>query len=156
MPARRKSRHRAVQVLFLWDVRKLPIDDAIQAFYDSLITAEFEEETGEEPAEPAKRDQFMESLVRGTSSNVEELDGYIAKRAENWRLERMPIVDRNLLRLAVYEMKHVGTPPAVVIDEALELARRYSEEEAVPFLNGVLDAVRKVLFPGPQAAGSES
>ncbi|QOY85577.1 transcription antitermination factor NusB [Paludibaculum fermentans] len=147
MPARRKSRHRAVQVLFLWDVRKLPIDDAIQAFYDSLITAETEEETGEEPAEAPAHDAFMESLVRGTSANVVELDSYIAKRAENWRLERMPIVDRNLLRMAVYEMKHVGTPPAVVIDEALELARRYSEEEAVPFLNGVLDAVRKVLFP---------
>lgn len=156
MPARRKSRHRACQVLFLWDVRKLPIEDAIQAFYDSLITAEVEEETGEEPEAPAPRDPFMESLARGTAANVVDLDGYIAKRAENWRLERMPIVDRNLLRMAVYEMKHVGTPPAVVIDEALELARRYSEEEAVPFLNGVLDAVRKILFPGDAAAGGQN
>ncbi|MGJ5814421.1 transcription antitermination factor NusB [Paludibaculum fermentans] len=151
MPARRKSRHRAVQVLFLWDVRKLPIDEAIRVYYDSLITAETEEETGEEPAETPSQDPFMENLARGTSANVVELDSYIAKRAENWRLERMPIVDRNLLRMAVYEMKHVGTPPAVVIDEALELARRYSEEEAVPFLNGVLDAVRKVLFPASAA-----
>ena len=59
----------------------------------------------------------------------------------------MPIVDRNILRMAIYEMKTLGTPPAVVIDEALELARRYSEEEAVPFVNGVLDAIRKIIFP---------
>jgi transcription antitermination protein NusB len=87
----------------------------------------------------------METLVRGTAAQVEVLDGYIAKRAENWRLERMPAVDRNILRMAIHEMKDEGTPPPVVIDEALELAKRYSEEEAVPFLNGVLDAVRRML-----------
>ena len=59
----------------------------------------------------------------------------------------MPTVDRNILRMAIYEMKDLGTPPAVVIDEALELARRYSEEEATPFINGVLDSVRKIIRP---------
>lgn len=145
MPARRKSRQRAVQVLFLWDSRKLNVDQAIDSFEESLFTAEVEEETGEEPANANLRDGFMEALVRGTIAHVTELDGYIAKRAENWRLERMPIVDRNILRMAIQEIKYMDTPPPVVIDEALELARRYSDEEAVPFLNGVLDAVRRLL-----------
>jgi N utilization substance protein B len=63
----------------------------------------------------------------------------------------MPIVDRNILRMAIYEMRDLKTPPAVVIDEALELARRYSETEAVPFVNGVLDSVRKMILPEPDA-----
>ena len=62
---------------------------------------------------------------------------------ENWKLERMPIVDRNILRMAIYEMNRHETPPAVVIDEALELARQFSGEESVSFINGVLDAVHK-------------
>ena len=155
MPARRKSRQRAVQVLFLWDSRKFSVDESIRVFEESLATAEYEEETGEEPAHRPEPDHFMERLVRGTASQVVELDGFIARRAENWRLERMPIVDHNNLRMATYEMKSLGTPPAVVIDEALELARRYSEEEAVPFVNGVLDAIRKILFPeGPVSASN--
>ncbi len=145
MPARRKSRQRAIQVLFVWDFRKVSIDEAIAAYYDSLYSGEAEEESGIEPDAPPERDHFMESLSRGTARQSPELDGYIQKRAENWRLERMPIVDRNILRMAVYEMKTESTPAAVVIDEALELARRYSEEEAVPFINGVLDAIRKML-----------
>jgi N utilization substance protein B len=153
MPARRKSRQRAVQVLFLWDTRKFTVDDSIRIFEESLATAEYEEETGEEPEHRPEPDHFMEKLVRGTASQVAELDGFIARRAENWRLERMPVVDRNILRMAIYEMKTLGTPPAVVIDEALELARRYSEEEAVPFINGVLDAIRKIIFPESPAQG---
>jgi len=152
MPARRKSRQHAIQILFLWDVRKLGIDEAIDAYYQSLYSSEIEEETGEEPDLPASRDAFMESLARGTAAKVIDLDGYIAKRAENWRLERMPVVDRNILRMAIYEMKEMGTPPAVVIDEALELARRFTEEEAVPFINGVLDAIRKLLVPDPHTS----
>jgi N utilization substance protein B len=137
----------------LWDIRKLPIDEAIEAFYESLYSAESEEETGVESAHPPGRDTFMEALARGTAGAVAEVDGYISQRAENWRLERMPGVDRNILRMAVYEMKEVGTPPAVVIDEALELARRFTEVEAIPFLNGVLDGVRKLLNAGA-ASGS--
>jgi len=156
MPARRKSRQRALQVLFLWDQRKSTPDDAIAQFYAELAGAEFEEERDEAPP-PTTHDPFMESLVRGTSSQIDTLDEYIAKRAENWRLERMPAVDRNILRMAIYEMKDEGTPPPVVIDEALELAKRYSEEEAVPFLNGVLDAVRRMLVSEslPNAEGRE-
>jgi len=147
MPARRKSRQRALQVLFLCDARKMPVDQSIEQFYETLFSAEVEAETGQEPAGPMDRDSFMETLARGTMASRDEIDGLIAQRAANWRLERMPVVDRNLLRMAVYEMKEQGTPPAVVIDEALEIARRYSEQEAVPFINGVLDAVRKQILP---------
>jgi len=143
MPARRKSRQRAIQVLFLLDVRKITVEEALTAFYDSLYSSEGEDESGEERDTPPGRDAFMEVLVRGTAAAASDLDALISVRAEHWRLERMPAVDRNILRLAIYEMKELGTAPAIVIDEALELARRFSEEEAVPFLNGVLDAVRK-------------
>jgi N utilization substance protein B len=145
MPARRKSRQRAIQVLFLCDSRKLAVDEAMSLFREDLYHAEMEEETGQDAAGEAGADPFLETLARGTAAATAELDAYIAKRAEHWRLERMPIVDRNILRMAIFELKELGTPPAVVIDEALELARRYSEEEAVPFINGVLDAVRKMI-----------
>lgn len=149
MPARRRSRQRALQTLFLWDQRKLPVERAIEIFNTHLSLAEAEEERGEDlpPDQVPAPDAFQESLVRGTARQIEELDELIARRAENWRLERMPGVDRNILRMAIYEMKEEGTPPAVVIDEALELARRYSEPDAIPFLNGVLDSIRKIILP---------
>lgn len=147
MPGRRKSRQRALQILFLWDLRKLTADEAIETYFRSLYSAELEEETDQEIDAQPGREAFVESLVRGTTANFESLDRLIAERAENWRLERMPYVDRNILRMAIYEMKHMGTPAPVVIDEALELARRYSEQEAIPFLNGVLDSVRKLIGP---------
>jgi N utilization substance protein B len=106
-----------------------------------------EEETGDEVNLAPDADGFLEVLAKGTASKVEEIDELIRKRAENWRLDRMPKVDRTILRMAIYEMKDVGTPPPIVIDEALELARRYSEEEAVPFINGVLDSIRRMILP---------
>ena len=81
--------------------------------------------------------------MRGTVEHIAEVDEQITRHAEHWRMERMPAVDRNILRLAVYEMTHVGTPAAVAIDEALELARKFSNEESVQFVNGVLDAVHR-------------
>lgn len=147
MPARRRSRQKALQILFLWDLRKSSIEEAIRTFSSTLTNAELEEERGEDIEEIQPLEPFVETLARGTAAQFAELDGLIAKRAENWRIERMPAVDRNILRMAIFEMKEVGTPPAVVIDEALELARRYSEEEAIPFINGVLDSVRKLILP---------
>jgi N utilization substance protein B len=135
MAARHKSRERALQVLYQWDVTKQPVKNAIDAFYDTL----YSEETPDRPG----RDQFMEELATGASANSADLDRMIEQNSQNWRLERMPMVDRNILRLAVFEMTRSSTPPAVVIDEALELAREYSGEESVGFINGVLDAVNK-------------
>jgi transcription antitermination protein NusB len=143
MPARHRSRTRAVQVLYQWDVRKQSIDECIDAFYRSLYSSEGEGEPDEVPApEP---DPFMETLARGTVGKSEEIDLLIEAHSANWRLARMSAVDRNLLRLAVYEMRDLKTPPAVVIDEALELAHRFSGDDSAKFVNGVLDAVRKQL-----------
>jgi N utilization substance protein B len=85
----------------------------------------------------------MESLVRGAAAASKGIDERISAKSANWRIERMPAVDRNILRLAVFEMNQLKTPPAIVIDEALELARQFSGEESVAFINGVLDAVRR-------------
>jgi N utilization substance protein B len=90
-------------------------------------------------------DAFAQDLLRGVTQELPAIDDLITRHAANWRLERMPAVDRNVLRLAVYEMLRTDTPAAIVIDEALELARRFAGEESVQFVNGVLDAVRKEL-----------
>lgn len=130
----------------MWDLRGMAIEEAVEDFRRWLFHAEREEESGEEVDLPPDPDPFMETLAAGTTGAIGSIDEAIAAHAENWRLERMPRVDRCILRMAVYEMRDVGTPPPVVIDEALELARRYTSPEAIPFLNGVLDAVRKALF----------
>ena len=139
MASRRRARQRALQILFIWDARRQPVDDAINAYYDTLYADEKPE-----------RDPFVIDLVRGTVEHLAEVDDRITRHAEHWRMERMPAVDRNILRLAVYEMTHGGTPAPVAIDEALELARKFSNEESVQFVNGVLDAVRREM-PEPNA-----
>ncbi|MEI9812354.1 MAG: transcription antitermination factor NusB [Acidobacteriota bacterium] len=136
MPARHKSRQRALQVLFLWDQRQQPIEEAIAAFYLTLSSEE-------DDPKPTPVDDFMETLARGASRNAESLDQKITSKSANWRLERMPAVDRNILRLAAYEMQLGQNPPPVVIDEALELAREFAGDESVSFINGILDALRR-------------
>jgi N utilization substance protein B len=133
----------------LWDLRKIAIHAAVEEYYSSLYFCEVEEETGDLVDTVPSPDNFMEALAVGAASKAAEIDELIRQRSENWRLDRMPRADRTILRMAIYEMKEQATPPAVVIDEALELARRYSEPEAVPFLNGVLDSVRRLLWPEP-------
>ena len=140
MPSRQKSRQRALQLLFLWDMRRQPVSEIVDSYYDSLASEE------SEPVE--ERDTFAEDLVRGAVSKVDEIDALISEHSEHWRLERMAAVDRNILRVAIYEMMAMPTPSAVVIDQALELARRFSTDESIPFLNGVLDAVNQKLRPG--------
>jgi N utilization substance protein B len=136
MSSRRRSRQRALQILFLWDARRQPVDDVMNAYYETLFS---EEHPG--------RDPFVSELVHGTIDHLDDIDGRIGRHAEHWRIERMPAVDRNILRLAVYEMTYAGTPAAVAIDEALELARKFSNEESIQFVNGVLDAVHRELAP---------
>lgn len=149
MAARHRSRQRALQVLYQWDMTKRPVDDAIRAFYDTLraegAPGEPAEESSDEDAGVSSdgRDEFMEELARGASAMAADIDHRIAEKSAHWKLERMPIVDRNILRLGIYEMSRRDTPPAVVIDEALELARQFSGEDSVAFINGVLDAVHK-------------
>lgn len=134
MSSRHKSRERALQILFSWDARKQPVDDAINAYFNTLYSEESQSPDG-----------FAAALVRGAVAHGADLDQRISRHAENWRLERMPAVDRNILRLAVYELTFEGTPAAVAIDEAIELARKYSNDESAQFVNGVLDAVNREL-----------
>jgi N utilization substance protein B len=110
-------------------------DGAINHFYDTLYSEEQE-------AKP-KPDKFMEELVRGTVARAAMIDRQIEAKATNWRLERMPVVDRNILRLAVYELTQNEVPPLVIIDEAMALARQFSNDESITFINGILDAIHK-------------
>ena len=127
-------------------MRDLPVEECIRLFNETLHS------DSEEPV-PARDDSFVESLVRGTVARKADIDDMIRRHLQHWRLERMPTVDRNVLRLATYEMLATATPPAVIIDEALELARRFSNDEAVQFVNGVLDAAHKEIAASSGRAG---
>ena len=95
---------------------------------------------------------YSEWLVRGSVSRREEIDGLLQGESKNWRVARMGLIDRNILRLAVYEMlEEKNLVPAIIINEAVEIARSYSGEESAVFVNGVLDAVRKRRFGGPES-----
>jgi N utilization substance protein B len=133
MPSRYKSRQTALQILYLRDMRSESLPDLITSYYGSLAS--------EEGEPTSDRDQFAEELVHGTISRVEEIDQQIVLSAKDWRIERMPIVDRNILRLAIYELMALPTPTPVVIDQALDLAAKFSAPESVSFLNGVLDSI---------------
>lgn len=154
MASRRKARRHALQILFQLDLTPQPVEQAIRGFYESLCSES-------ESAAP-QPDPFVEALVRGVHARRQEIDRLIARHAHNWRLERMPAVDRNAMRMAVFEMTALGSPPAVAINEALELARRFSGDQAVGFINGVLDAIRQeleaagALAPSRRAARSRS
>jgi N utilization substance protein B len=132
MGRRRKARELALQLLYQLDVQ------------------------GEERAEPHLDDfwqrhpvdrearEFAESLVRGTKSHEAEIDALIARYAENWELERMAVVDRNILRQAIFELRWAtGIPPKVAINEALEVAKKFSTQESSRFINGILDRIHK-------------
>jgi transcription antitermination protein NusB len=135
MPSRHLSRRRALQLLYECDMRKIAPEDAMRDYFHTLYTEE-----NEGLPEP---DAFMEQMLFGAYTEMEFLDAVITRRSDNWKLERMPVVDRNILRLAAWELLRTPTPPAVVIDQAIELARRFSGDESARFVNGVLDALRK-------------
>ncbi len=143
---RRKARESALQMLFAADVDKT--DHAV-------LTEDYWRELGDTGFDGKTRD-FANKVVNGTLANLESIDTTIRTRAEHWRIERMAIVDRNVLRLAVYEFLYEDTPHTVVINEALEIARRFSTFEATQFINGILDAIKLDLekasaTPGPKA-----
>ena len=133
MPSRRKARECALQMLFQWDFGRNAPEIVQELFWSNT-----------RPAEDEALHSFANQLFWGTVRNIEEIDHLIRAYTERWSLERMPAVDRNILRLGIYELLHQPeTPPAVAINEALEIARKFSGEEAVQFLNGILDRVRK-------------
>jgi N utilization substance protein B len=134
---RHRAREAALQMLYQWEVGRATADEAIATYWP----AHDAEHTLDGPLR-----EFANELVRGTIARVSEIDAILAAHAQNWRVERMAVIDRLVLRLAVYEfLAQPDTPPRVVINEALELARAYSGEDAVAFVNGLLDAIRKAL-----------
>ncbi|MGB9179090.1 MAG: transcription antitermination factor NusB [Pyrinomonadaceae bacterium] len=135
MGSRRKARECALQMLFAADVSETRADELVRTYWEEL---------GDEDVETAAR-EFATRLVTGTLSRLAELDERIRSRAEHWRISRMAVVDRNILRLAVYEFMHEPTPRTVAINEALEIARRFSTYEATQFINGILDAIKRDL-----------
>ena len=133
---RRKSRELAMQMLFQADVGKQTPDEVRATFWRSGDAVE-QEVRG-----------FAEDLFRAATTQQEKIDELIAANSKHWRLERMPAVDRNLLRMAIGEMLAFrGTPFPIVINEALEIGRRYCATESINFLNGLLDAVAHSLLP---------
>lgn len=132
MGTRRKARECALQMLFAADVAKTQT---------RVLTANYWNELGEEAVDE-KTQEFSNNLVIGTLREIAAIDDKIRTRAEHWRIERMAIVDRNVLRLAVFEFLFEDTPHTVVINEALEIARRFSTFEATQFINGILDAIK--------------
>jgi N utilization substance protein B len=132
MGTRRKSRELTMQMLFQGDLGKQTPDEVRRLFWESRDDVD------------AETRGFAEDLYRVASTRQAEVDGLIEAHAQNWRLERMAVVDRNLLRAGVAELLgYPNTPAAIVINESLEIARRYAAPESVQFLNGVLDAIAR-------------
>ena len=129
---RRKSRELAMQMLFQADVGRQTPDEVRKTFWQAR----------EEVEDDARG--FAEDLFRVATSRSAEIDAILEQYSKNWRINRMSAVDRNLLRMAVGELLGFpGTPAPIVIDEALEIARRYSAPESIDFLNGMLDTIAR-------------
>ena len=134
---RRRAREAALQMLYQSEIGRTNALETTMTFWPSA-------DPGGEVSEDLRG--FANSLMRDTIDRLESIDRLLAEHAHNWRVERMAVIDRLVLRLAVCELlTHPDTPPRVVINEAIELARTFSGDEAVPFVNGVVDAVRKAL-----------
>lgn len=159
MGKRREARERAVQFLFQYDLN--PAEDfeqSLRHFWDSQRAAVLAGEKGpatwgqpvELPApsvDEVAMQKFAEPLIRGVVKHREALDRLIVKYAENWELHRIANVDRNILRLAIYEMQHrEDIPPVVSINEAVEIAKKFSTEDSGRFVNGILDKVKGELL----------
>jgi N utilization substance protein B len=130
MTLRHKSREFALQMLFEWDMTRQEPARVENLFWKSARAAE-------------STRQFADQLFEGAVAQANSIDQLVEKLAENWRLDRLAGVDRSILRLAIYELRFGTAPPKVVIDEALELAKKFSSAEAPAFLNGILNAAYK-------------
>ena len=134
--ARRAARELALNVLYQSDAAGVPFDEALQTALEFSDLSGLESK-GNEKADEAR--QYAGLIAAGVWEHVKELDGYIADLAEGWPVDRQPAVDRNILRLAIYEIRYVDSVPEIVaVDEAVELAKKYSTAESGKFVNGVL------------------
>lgn len=142
MGKRTKARECAMQMLYQWDITREPMDRVATLFWQVRTTTD----------ETRAR---AEQLARGAQRELERIDAAIAEAATNWRFDRIAAIDRNILRIAAYElMMEPHTPVSVVIDEAVEMAKRFSEAEAPGFVNGVLDAVKRAVRGQPAPRSS--
>jgi N utilization substance protein B len=142
---RKDPRHRAreatLQILYQWEIGRGDVAQAVTTFFT------LQWPNVDPPADELR--EFATKLAHETVERLAAIDPLIAETAERWRPERMAVLDRLILRMAICELlREPQTPPAVVINEALELARTFSTEESVKFINGILDAVRKKLEAG--------
>ena len=138
---RRRAREAALQILYQWEIGRRDVDRAAETFF----TQQWPDE--EPPADELRA--FASHLAHDTVERLDQIDPLIAGTTERWRPERMAVLDRLILRMAACELlRDKETPPAVVINEALELARTFSTEDAVRFINGMLDAIRKKVEAG--------
>ncbi len=133
--SRHRGREAALQMLYQWHVAGIGLEDVISSY------GAIEQPDAGQPGPRARR--FADALLAGTVTRLPEIDRLIAQQTEHWRPSRLSAVDRQILRLAVYELLAAETPANVVINEAVELARTFSGDDATAFVNGVLDGVRK-------------
>lgn len=144
---RHAAREAALQMLYQAEVGRASVHETIVTYWPSR-------DADHDLREPLR--EFANGLVRGTTERLTEIDGLLRTHAQNWRVERMAVIDRLVLRLGVYELLAGPDVPAkVVINEAIELARTFSGDEAAGFVNGVLDAVRRELAEGTERAAKE-
>ena len=149
-PGRHRAREAALQMLYQWEVGRISPHEAVQTYWPGRDAPPSVEDERADATPDVMVDEtgrtFANALVAGTVSRVTETDQLIAAHLKNWRIERVAVIDRLVMRLAIYELlTEPDTPAKVIINEALELARTFSGEEPVPLINGVLDAVRKAL-----------
>jgi N utilization substance protein B len=144
MGKRTRARECALQMLYQWEITREPLESAISSFWRLRTT------TDETRA-------MAERLARGTVSSAGRIDEAIAAVAKHWRLERIAAVDRTLLRLGAYElMLEPQTPSSVIIDEAVEMAKRFGEADSPAFVNGILDAIMRTARAGPDRTQARS
>ena len=140
MGARRRAREIALQMLYEYDVGKLPVQEILGGFWEMN-------------EHPRKVKEFANQLFEGSLARLKEIDKTIQQHTKNWRLSRMAAVDRNILRLAVFEfLSDSKTPETVVINEALEIAKKFSTHESAQFVNGILDSIKKDLMMANEGA----
>ena len=148
--SRHRARQAALQMLYQWEVGRVSAHEAVRTYWPGRDAPPSPDDEHADAVPDVVVDEdnrtWANALVAGTIQRVAEADELIAKHLKNWRIERVAVIDRLVMRMAIYELlTEPATPGKVIINEAIELVRTFSGEEPVPLVNGVLDAVRKTL-----------
>lgn len=140
MRKRTQARECALKILYQMDMVEQPLDEIVSSFWEFNPV-------------PDEVREFAEKLVLGTAEHLKDIDQKIVQYTENWQLNRMAVVDRNILRFSVYELLYVNEiPPKVTINEAVNIAKKYSQDEAGKFVNGILDKINHTEVNKPEIA----